>query len=585
MNDNLQSIQKQVEALKSNIFNVWNLEGKWDLENPEAPYNGMEKDPIVNLLLTAVIYQSNLIKDEINSFNDNLVNDYLDILLPYNLVKPVPAMAMLETQLSKGKKSIVLDDTSRFVIKKKNSKSKATLSFYPVIKTKILNAKIVGINKASDNKWNVDINFNDANDSLAGMTLYFDNRNFSDLKVWWNDSEIPIVKPWEADNFPLNSMFSTNNYLYNSSMVYGIDNQWFDMLAENNLNLFMVPLSFDKPVGDNNVHLTFEFAGSNPGMELDTADLHINCFPIVNVILNNNNNCKPFVLSESKPIVCISNDVWSTEYNSADFEDKNPNEIPDFFMNLVMLDDNDFNDKDKFMLRRFGAERFNINELLILAKKLANRYQSDFFAFQNIDQLQNSSIMQKLDDILKEILEILNKQNAIGTGVYAILKHTKTNSVSGNAIKINALFTNGNFANTTDKDVTITPPSQLSMILDGKSTKLLTKISGGKDPITDIDIKQQITKYYVLTNDKIVTRSDIKAFVIKQLAIYGIKSNAVLDIKISNDVSDNSLIQNVEIVFDKSVKNHNIPMIVEAIARLANMRCASGICIKMSAII
>ena len=50
MKDNLKSIQKQVDALKNNLLNVWNLEGKWDLENPEAPYNGMENDPIINLI-------------------------------------------------------------------------------------------------------------------------------------------------------------------------------------------------------------------------------------------------------------------------------------------------------------------------------------------------------------------------------------------------------------------------------------------------------------------------------------------------------------------------------------------------------
>ena len=95
MKDNLKSIQKQVDALKNNLLNVWNLEGKWDLENPEAPYNGMENDPIINLILTAVVYESNLLKDELNTFHDKLIDDCLDLMLPYNLACPVPAMALM----------------------------------------------------------------------------------------------------------------------------------------------------------------------------------------------------------------------------------------------------------------------------------------------------------------------------------------------------------------------------------------------------------------------------------------------------------------------------------------------------------
>ena len=123
MKDNLKSIQKQVDALKNKLLNVWSLEGKWDLENPEAPYNGMENDPIVNLILTAVVYESNLLKDELNTFHDNLMDDCLDLMLPYNLVGPVPAMALMESYPNKGKKSIILDDSTRFMIKKKNSKA------------------------------------------------------------------------------------------------------------------------------------------------------------------------------------------------------------------------------------------------------------------------------------------------------------------------------------------------------------------------------------------------------------------------------------------------------------------------------
>ncbi len=578
MKDNLKSIQKQVDALKNNLLNVWNLEGKWDLENPEAPYNGMENDPIINLILTAVVYESNLLKDELNTFHDKLIDDCLDLMLPYNLAGPVPAMALMESYPNKGKKSIILDDSTRFMIKKKNSKAKTPLSFYPILKTKLVNAKIENINRVSYNTWNVDLYLQDSDDSLAGITFYFDDMQFADIKVSHKNKEIPIIKPWELDKLPLNSMFSTTSCIYNSSMVYGLESQWYDLLAKHDMNLFMIQWSYEQSVGDNLVHLVFEFDDCASDMYLDNENLHINCFPIVNVILNNSNNSLPFLLSESKPIVCISNDNWSINNDI----DDTLNEAPNFFMNLVSLEGNEYRYKDKFILRRFGTERFNLNELLVLAKKLIHKYQTDFYAFQSIEQLQNSIVIQKFDDVLKEIIDIFSKQKEPNYGVYAILKHTRSNSTLNNAIKINALFTNGSYANCNDRDVSISTPSNLSNILDNKNTRILSTIAGGKDPIKDTDVKQQLAKYYILTNDRIVTRNDLRSFVTAQLATCGINENSVKNITITNSISDNLLIQNVEIELNNNVKNNNISVQIGVIEKLANLRCANGCTIRIS---
>lgn len=578
MKDNLKSIQKQVDALKNNLLNVWNLEGKWDLENPEAPYNGMENDPIINLILTAVVYESNLLKDELNTFHDKLIDDCLDLMLPYNLAGPVPAMALMESYPNKGKKSIILDDSTRFMIKKKNSKAKTPLSFYPILKTKLVNAKIENINRVSDNTWNVDLYLQDSDDSLAGITFYFDDMQFADIKVSHKNKEIPIIKPWELDKLPLNSMFSTTSCIYNSSMVYGLESQWYDLWAKHDMNLFMIQWSYEQSVGDNLVHLVFEFDDCASDMYLDNENLHINCFPIVNVILNNSNNSLPFLLSESKPIVCISNDNWSINNDI----DDTLNEAPNFFMNLVSLEGNEYRYKDKFILRRFGTERFNLNELLVLAKKLIHKYQTDFYAFQSIEQLQNSIVIQKFDDVLKEIIDIFSKQKEPNYGVYAILKHTRSNSTLNNAIKINALFTNGSYANCNDRDVSISTPSNLSNILDNKNTRILSTIAGGKDPIKDTDVKQQLAKYYILTNDRIVTRNDLRSFVTAQLATCGINENSVKNITITNSISDNLLIQNVEIELNNNVKNNNISVQIGVIEKLANLRCANGCTIRIS---
>ena len=62
-------IQRQVETLMNKVLEMWKREGKWEGDNPTAPFYGLEKDPMINLLLTAFAYQGNAIEKELKEMN------------------------------------------------------------------------------------------------------------------------------------------------------------------------------------------------------------------------------------------------------------------------------------------------------------------------------------------------------------------------------------------------------------------------------------------------------------------------------------------------------------------------------------
>ena len=70
-------IQRQVDALKVKVLNQWKREGKWDGDNHNSPYYGIEKDPILTILLTAFVYQANGIDNEIREVRDGFMDKLL----------------------------------------------------------------------------------------------------------------------------------------------------------------------------------------------------------------------------------------------------------------------------------------------------------------------------------------------------------------------------------------------------------------------------------------------------------------------------------------------------------------------------
>ena len=68
-------IQMQVDTLMQKVLDAWKREGKWDGNNPNSPFYGFEKDPLLRILITAFVYQTNGLKIEVLDVRETVRKD------------------------------------------------------------------------------------------------------------------------------------------------------------------------------------------------------------------------------------------------------------------------------------------------------------------------------------------------------------------------------------------------------------------------------------------------------------------------------------------------------------------------------
>ena len=501
INDNL--IKNRVAELRSKVFSLWASEGKWDGNNPNSPLFGMDKDPVVALLITAMAYQELQIETDLENFRKGLVSELEDTLLPFHLTKANPAVIMMTTAKAKGNKArcIVGADTD-FTVQKESFMERSTHHFCPLFESNIIGATITDLCQTLNGQWKLTLEVDDEKALLGGVGFFFKGIEFDELVMRLGDKEIGLIYPWEYDRFPMNPDFSFWNLVYNHSLVFGTNEQWFDLWAEQPMQYYMVDPYTPMILSRGTTELTLEFIGLK-NKNIGTNNVFINSFPAVNVTK------RSFSLTPSEPVVKIANDS-------------------DFFMNLVGEYDT-VEEADKFILRRYGCERFGFAELLRLADELQKRSGTDFYAYQQFSSLQNGDKMRKLKVLLKDILSEINREGTPKTGVYALLKE---NAEVELAIPLKALYTDGAKGNNIEPGAqVIAVPNDFNL----GETLVLTRSSGGRDEITNEDQKKRLARYYTLTNDKLVTRSDLKSFCIKELYNYDIGSVNRVEVATNDD--------------------------------------------------
>ena len=363
------------------------------------------------------------------------------------------------------------------------------------------------------------------------------------------------------------SWFNDANIVFNKSMVFGGESKWYDLWAQLNVNYYMVEPTFHRPMDSDMINFVFEFSGMSRPFNLEADNLVFNCFPALNVMK------KDFQLSGAEPILKLTkesdynDDEEGLVKNVRSQVDENSHE--DFFMNLVMTQDSSLDDLDRFSIRRFGCERFNINELVRLANELSNRYESDFYAFQKIHKMQNTDKIRRLDIVLKDVLGVILNNKEPRAGVYAILKHGKGDG-NPNPIHLSGLFTDGAYANDIDVFSDVSGPKNL----DKKETRMLFKTFGGRDEVIDKDEKSMLAKYYARTNDRIVTRADLKAFCYRYFVQNGI-ADVLLDVvSVIERQEDGQTRQHVSLQLKNDFvrDREDVPMIVDRLRKLIEVR-------------
>lgn len=513
----------------------------------EAAYDNLKKDPVVNLFMTALAHQTNLLKEQISSIQASLLYEFVKRTVPYTLTRPVPAMTVLRTKMVDGTDSSCMLDESAVIQLEKQTKNKMRFkeqerfSFMPLLKTKILNAAVASVKKTGRNCFEVTISGKSIVDNLSGISLFFPNHAINGLSLSLNGRQLPVRAVRDSEQMPLCDIFDVNHCVFNRSLLYGTTESWMDRMAPLANRFFYIG---EYPEANESSSVTLPMAVScSDDVSLSTEDVLINCVPIVNV------EKKEVFLSAEEPIKKIATEKTTDNQDDTELSGASAQNKEKQFLHLLAPKDQAYR-PDQVTLRRFGAERYHAGELVAQANALIHRYSSDFYAFKAFADLNIDDRMNQLRRLLNEIGQAVNQSQSAHSGVYVMLQRQiqdyQGSEPSGMTVPY--LLTDGQRANGIATDSAI----KLPLMLDESESAVLMTTAGGSDEVTDPETIQLTASYYHLSKDRLITKSDIKHFCYKELVVLcGIPKKAVQGIFFQPKVENGRQIMFVNIVLNQ----------------------------------
>lgn len=502
----------------------------------DAIRHNLEKDPVINLFMTALAHQTNLLKEQISNTQTALLNEFVRKTLPYELTRPTPSVSVLHVKMADSAEPSCLVDDSTFIQLENRSKTKMRFkelekfSFLPLLKTKILNASVSSVKRIDGNTFELTLSGNSIINNLSGMSLFFPHHTPVSLSLTLNGKTLPVVSINDCENLPLCDIFNVNHCVFNRALLYGATEHWIDKTSFLANKIFYI----GDYEGDNNTSaLTLQMTiRQKENFSLTEQDVLINCFPIVNVEKGS------VYLSAEEPIKRIATEKQTEGHGKKDAPNVLSTKKEKVFLHLLASSEQTYQ-SEQISLRRFGAERYHVGEVVAQTNALIHRYSSDFHAFSAFADIDFDDKMNQLRILLNEIGHIVNDNRHASSGVYVMLqKHTPDFiGKSSPSIAVSYLLTDGVRGNGITTDCTV----KLPPILDEKESAILMTTSGGSDEITDEETLRTIAAYYNLSKDRLITKSDIKQFCYKELAYtYHIPKTEV------RNISFQSIIQNAQ---------------------------------------
>ena len=531
MKQNIFETRQRAQDLLDEAINIWR----------QGPFSerleGLEKDPVMSLLMSAIAYQANETDSDIELLKDELLSEFVHTLTPYEMGHAIPATAIIETALK--------DDVSEWEV---NSESTFQLAgtdfqFIPILRTKVFNAVVSSIVRMDGRRWKVTLDFSSPVSDLSGFTFCINNKFFEDVKVSYKGHLLPLVKPWHYSKMPLSKSFSTDTMLYNSTSVYDASMMAMELFARQNVRLFCIkehnPEPFLKTEVDT-LDLIFEFSGITDQFTFDKQQLSLNCILLAEA------QQESVTLSAAHPITRVAGHDEASGSATASQQ----------FLHLIRPADEQIYGKARVEARRLAADRFNQGSLIRLLNALINKYHSDFYAFQHLKELTDDETMRSLQTILQRMIKACQSDlSGNFQGTYLLLRPDELEKDRNVSLSVNYLTTHGALVNDVlGESSTFTPPA----IFVGSACRQIAAPVPGADEVSDKLCEEGLLRYHVITNDRIVTPADIKAFCQKELTTrYGFDRTMIRNIDVSHRLELEPSGCGYEIVAEIRLSNNN----------------------------
>ena len=472
---------------------------------------GLERDPIFSLLITAVAYQANETDSDIERLKQDVLEEYTRLLTPYESGHPIPATAVVEAALQSDVAEMVLTEQSTFFLE--NTK----YQFIPLLRQRIINATVSNIIRLDGRRWKVTLKFLYPVKDLTGMTFAILDTRFQDVKVTLNDNLMRMVKPWNYADTPLQPSFATESLLYNKAQMYNAALAGLDLFARQNVALFSIKKFLSDsviPVETSTIELVFDFKGVPDDFVFDKSHF------VLNPVLLVNAKVSTATLSSATPIIRI------TGYTLG-----NPEESQ--LMHLVPPSKEQLFGKTPVEVRRISSDRFNQASLMKLMNSLTTKFHSDYYSFLDMRANGLSEVIRNMQDgLLKLSRAIRQEQLHSMPGVYLLINRDFLAETQNISLDISYVTTNGAAVNNSlSPDSRFIPP----VGLNGSAMRLIADPTSGFDEVNDTEKLQNLARYQLVTNDRIVTPADMKILCYTELMNrYSIAPSMVSDMTVSH---------------------------------------------------
>ena len=437
---------------------------------------GIENDPIVTLLLSAVSYQSALLQTDISRIKQDVVNDLLGTLCQRASVSARPAAALVACNLRNDVNSLEIDSSSDFKI--------SGFSMMPLLHTTLINANLESMTRIDGRRWKVRLNLSGAIDGLKGFCFAIKNSGYRRLHVFFGDVELPLISSVDSANMPFNDCFTTAALAYNHDRVPQQTMVCFDSMAQQNIRIYTVgdaDYNALMPQEGNAIELIFEFEGVVNDFKFSRKQLVLNTVVLTDVMRNS------VSLSTNQPVHRIA-------------ESRNNQ-----FLYLLPPDSDQIFRRNKVTMRRINADRYDRMALLSQLENLITKFDTDYFAFQDLQSSVTVTALKNLRRNVKMLHEAVSglSSNSL-QGAYIVLSPS-SNDVS---LTIDYLSTTGSSVNEALSD----NPSFTAMPQGVEACSMVGNCLPGCDENTDEKAAISQMRLGMVTGFRLVTPADFKFF-------------------------------------------------------------------------
>lgn len=476
---------------------------------------GIEQDPVFSLLMTALAYQSNETESFLEQMKSDVLNDFARMLSPYEVGHAIPATAVIETSLQTGLTDLEVNEQHIFTLPDTDAR------FISLLQTRVLNAAIRSVVRMDGRRWKVTLKFDSPITDLSGFCFAIRNQNFKNLRLYIKGQLLPLVSPWDFSELPLMPCFSIDSILYNRNQTYRAAASCLDLFARQNIRLYYIKKHQGSryiPSETDSIDLVFEFTGIKDGFLFDRNNLSLNSMILVNA------NIHTVDISATTPIVRV------TGFQSPSSESDG---VSQQFLHMLRPSTDQIYGKMPIEVRKVAADRFNQGSLVSLLNTLISRYYTDFYAFSNLREEASDKVMQNLIDILIRMRDSARADlEQRVPGVYLLLRPEADKQNLPASISVSYVTTLGSAVNSQLTNESI---FQVPNGFDNAVTRQIGAPVPGSDEMVDRIEESSMTRYYMATNDRLVTPADLKLFCYAELqARYGITRSMIKQVTVSH---------------------------------------------------